>query len=162
MFTYLVLIIAVCYIIEQSKSTTLFYSAFIIVSISLGAGNFLLYPERYGNGWDSSLKVMPYFTLKDKMDTYIIQQKIKPSDIGTQFPLIADKRFTNLSDTGFYYTNVWRGPISNYPYFLQTNIINTDIPEQIEEVKKNWILLKEFKSGMVYLDLYKNPKDDEQ
>ena len=159
MYTYLILIIAACFIIEQLKSRKLFVACFGLVFLSLFIGNFWLYPERFGNGWDSSLKVLPYFSLKDDMDKFIVQSNITPAEIGTQFPLINDKRFSHLTDSSFHFTNVWRGPISNYKYYLQTNVINTDIPEQIEEVKSKWILVKGYKKGLVYLNLYKNPKN---
>lgn len=157
LFTFLTLIIGVCYVMQQINSRNLQYLLFAFFSISLITGNFWLYPERFGNGWDSSLKVLPYFELREQMDQFIIENKIEPARVGTQYPLIADKRFSYLAEAPFAYTNVWRGPISNYPYFLQSNVINTDIPEQIEDVKKHWILVKELKSGMVYLRLYKNP-----
>ena len=159
MFTYLLLNISVCYILSNIKNKFLRNTTFIVCCISLFTGNFWLYPERFGNGWDSSLKVLPYFSLKDDMDNYILQNKIAPEEIGTQFPLINDKRFSHLTDSSFHFTNVWRGPISNYKYYLQTNVINTDIPEQIEEVKSKWILVKGYKKGLVYLNLYKNPKN---
>ena len=158
MFTYLILIIATCNIIEQLKSKKIFIASVCIVFISLLTGNFWLYPERFGNGWDSSLKVLPYFNLKNEMDRFIVENKITPSDVGTQFPLIADKQFSHLTDSSFHYTNVWRGPLSTYKYYLQTNVINTDIPEQIEDVKRNWTVIKDLKQGLVYLTLYKNPK----
>lgn len=158
MFTYLLLIIGVCYILQHINSKKIVHSLMLVFVISSFSGNFWLYPERYGNGWDSSLKVLPYFQLKDQMDKYIQQNNIAPAEVGTQFPLIADKRFSYLSDSSYEYTNVWSGPINNYHYFLQSNVINTDIPEQIEDVKRNWNLLKEFKSGQVYLQLYENKK----
>lgn len=158
MFTYLLLIIGLCYILQYINSKKMVYSLMFVFVSSSFTGNFWLYPERYGNGWDSSLKVLPYFQLKDQMDKYIQQNNITPAEVGTQFPLIADKRFSYLSDSSYEYTNVWSGPIDNYHYFLQSNVINTDIPEQIEDVKRNWNLLKEFKSGQVYLQLYENKK----
>ena len=116
MFTYLLLNISVCYILSNIKNKFLRNTTFIVCCISLFTGNFWLYPERFGNGWDSSLKVLPYFSLKDDMDNYIVQNKIAPEEIGTQFPLINDKRFSHLTDSSFHFTNVWRGPISNYKY----------------------------------------------
>lgn len=157
MFTFLCLIIGVCYLLQQIAGIKMQIFAFAFFCIALISGNFWLYPERFGNGWDASLKVLPYFELREQMDRYIVDNKIEPAQVGTQYPLIADRRFSHLEKDHFTYTNVWRGPLNNYSYFLQSNVINTDIPEQVEEVKKSWILLKELKAGMVYLRLYKNP-----
>jgi len=126
---------------------------------SLISGNFWLYPERFGNGWDSSLKVLPYFQLKEQMDHYIRNSRIDPQTVGTQFPMIADTRFSDLADQSRHYENVWSGPIGKYDFFLQSNVINTDIPEQIEAVKKEWQLVKILRSGEVYISLYKIKKN---
>jgi hypothetical protein len=158
MFSFITLIIGACYILQEmfsvKKQTLLIFTFFI----SMATGNFWLYPERFGNGWDASLKVIPYFQLKEQMDGYIIQNKISPFEVGTQYPLIADKRLSHLSETSFAYTNVWRGPLSNYSYYLQSNVINTDISEQTEEVKKTWILVNKLEAGQVYISLYQNPE----
>ncbi|MCE3277967.1 MAG: hypothetical protein K0S44_158 [Bacteroidetes bacterium] len=154
---FLLLNIFVCYLLQSIPDKIIRNICAGLFTISLVSGNFWIYPERYGNAWDSSLKVIPYFKLKDQMDEFILQKNISNKEIGTQYPLIADTRFSNLSDSSFSYTNVWSGPISDYSYFLQTNIINTDIPFQVEEVKASWLLVKKFASGQVYISLYKNP-----
>lgn len=159
MVVFLMLNIGVCFLMEQFSNSIIKRSLQFTFAVVLFMGNYWIYPERYGNGWDSSLKVLPFFQLKKEMDAYIVQQKIAPEQVGTQFPLIADKRFSHLSTTSYSYKNVWSGPINKYPYFLQTNVINTDIPDEIEEVKKNWLPVKTLKSGMVYITLYKNPKN---
>jgi len=156
MFVFLPLIIGVCYVFQYIGNKKTIYSLTILFATILITGNFWLYPERYGNGWDASLKVMPYFSMKEQMDDYIIEKNIDPNKVGTQFPLIADKRFSHLTKTSYHYTNVWTGPLDNYRYFLHSNAINTDIPEQIATVKKEWSLLKEFRSGQVYIQLYEN------
>ena len=157
MFAFAILLIGACYMLQEYMPQNWQKIIAATMLIALLSGNCWMYPERFGNGWDSSLKVIPYFSLKEQMDEYISGNNIDPASVGTQYPLIADKRFTHLSDVSFAYTNVWRGPLNNYTYFLQSNVINTDIPEQVEEVKKNWILVKKLESGQVYISLYKNP-----
>ena len=154
---FLVLNIGVCYMLQAvKKSRNIVIFAFLLAMVS---GNFIVYPERYGNGWDSSLKVIPYFGLRNEMDAFIAENKIPASAVGTQYPLIADKRFSHLTEESFQYKNVWSGPIGLYDYFLFTNVINTDIPEQVEKVKKEWILLKRLEAGSVYIELYKKPAE---
>jgi hypothetical protein len=155
---FLLLNIGVCYLWQKLERRSIKISLIVLFVISLLCGNLLMYPERFGNTWDASLKVIPYFPLKEKMDAYISENNIDPGEIGTQYPMIADKRFSHLSETSFAYPNVWCGPLWNYAYFLQSNVINTDIPEQVEEVKKSWILLKKVTAGPVYISLYKNPR----
>lgn len=154
LFGYVLLIPAISFLLMQIKNKVVSTSFFLLCSLSLISGNFWLYPEKYGNGWDTSLKVIPYFELKDNMDVYISENKIAAEQVGTQYPLIADKRYSHLTETGFSYPNVWSGPIEKFDYFLFTNVINTDIPDQVEKVKKDWILLKRIESGQVYMELY--------
>lgn len=151
---FLLLNTGACYLLQTVKRTFRYF-LLPLFAVALLSGNFWIYPERYGNGWDSSLKVLPYFNLEKEMDLYIRNNRIPAALIGTQFPLIADKRFSMLGDTSYAYRNVWRGPVRNYAYFLYSNVINTDIPDQVEAVKKNWEAVKELHAGEVDLTLYK-------
>jgi hypothetical protein len=153
---FLMLNIAVCYFLQYVTTTQRNIIA-VALTLAMISGNFWIYPERFGNGWDSSLKVLPYFKLRSEMDQYVVDNNIDPHKIGTQYPLIADKKYSELSDISFAYTNVWAGPINDFEYFLQSNVINTDIPEQVEKVKSEWAVLKHLKRGQINLTLYKNP-----
>ncbi|MDF2437239.1 MAG: hypothetical protein K0Q95_1615 [Bacteroidota bacterium] len=154
---FLLLNIPVCYLLQRLRSSVRNFFC-LLFTIAMLSGNFWLYPERFGNGWDSSLKVFPYFKLKAEIDQYVTEHKIAPHTVGTQFPLISDDKYSKLSGSSFAYTNVWAGPLDHYEYFLQSNVINTDIPEQIEKVKQEWIPVKKLKKGQVCLTLYKNPQ----
>jgi hypothetical protein len=156
-FVYPVMVVLSLYFFQHYfafHKTNLILFAILMFQIS---GNFWMYPQRFGNAWDASLKTLPFFDMRDKMDEFIVSQKIIPSDVGTQFPLIDDKKFTHLTTDSFKYQNVWKGPLSKYKYFLYSNIINTDIPEQFEDAKKNWKPLKQLKKGFVELTLFENP-----
>ena len=152
---FLLLNIAFCFALQQ-LSDKISNTIFVFCSILLISGNFWIYPSKYGNGWDASLKVIPFFELKEKMDDYIASQNISPEDVGTQFPLIANKTESDLVEDNFQYQNVWAGPIYNYNYFLYSNVINTDIPEQFDEAIKTWEPIKTFQAGLVEISLYKN------
>lgn len=152
---FLLLNIGVCYLLQSLSKPRAQVIFIVLLAEALISGNFWLYPERYGNGWDASLKVLPYFSLKKQMDQFIAEEKIPEGMIGTQFPLIADTRYSGLSEASHHYENVWSGPIDHYFYFLYSNVINTDIPEQVEAVKKDWELVKKLHSGQVYISLYR-------
>ena len=154
---FLLLNIGVCYTIQHIENKKSRVIIFALVVISLIAGNFILYPQRYGNAWDSSLKVVPYFKLETEMNKYIIKNNIEATNIGTQFPLTNDSKFSYLSDSSSHYFDIERNPINTFQYFLYSNIINTNRINDLEDVQKNWKVEKEFKSGMIELILYKNP-----
>ena len=83
-------------------------------------------------------------------------------------------KFNRMAPPGFH----WRLPFGiENTYYSNTNmmtrivgpqslttrddvsvIISVVITEQIEDVKRNWVLLKELKKGLVYISLYKNPR----
>lgn len=155
---FILLNVAVVYLIQQIISKKSRIVLYTLLSVCLLAGNFIIYPQRYGNAWDSSLKVIPYFPLEHKMRTYIKTKKISPETIGTQFPLTNDFHSSTLADTpDAPYSDIEMNAIQNYPYFLYSNVINSGRMDDLENVKKNWVVEKEFRSGMIELILYKNP-----
>lgn len=125
--------------------------------IVLFFGNFIIYPERFGNGWDASLKYLPYFSLKQNIDNYIILQNIKPEEVGAHYPMNFDNYDTNLSETHFKYAALNNDHFKNYKYIILSNISNSFSPQVMEEIENKWSLEKEFKSYQIYIKLYKNP-----
>lgn len=120
-------------------------------------GNFIMYPERFGNAWDSSLKSLPYFKFENELHDFVIKEKIDPSTIAAQFPMNFDRRFTHLENNSFAYTDIDSRPLAENSYVVFSNISNSFSPECAAELNKNWVLLKQFQSGPVYIRLYKNP-----
>lgn len=130
---------------------------YFFVIVGLITGNFWLYPERYGNGWDASMKVAPYFKLKDNLDVYIKDTGIDNNDVATKFPMDFDVYNSNLAEDKFSYEYINGEPLENFSFILQSNVCNTFTPEEIEELRNEWGLVKEFSSWPVYIRLYKNP-----
>lgn len=152
------LIIATCYFLQHIEKQKIRVLLFLLLASSLAAGNFIMYPQRYGNAWDSSLKVIPYFPMEHQMRVHIKMKRIAPETIGTQFPLTDDFHYSTLANTpDSPYTDIEKNPITTFQYFLYSNIINSGRMDDLENIKKNWIVEKEIKSGMVELILYKNP-----
>lgn len=155
---FILLIISTCYFIQHIEKQTIRRLLFLMIATCLIAGNFIIYPQRYGNAWDSSLKIIPYFPLEQEMRVNTKIKNIAPKTIGTQFPLTNDFRFSTLANTpDSPYTDIEKNPINTFQYFLYSNIINTNRMDDLEEIQKNWIVEKEMKSGMVELILYRNP-----
>ncbi len=155
--SFLLLNIAFCFALQQLQNRKTITIVVAFSSMLLISGNFWIYPSKYGNGWDASLKIISFFELKKEMDNYILIQHISSQDVGTQFPLIANKSASDLTENTFQYQNVWSGPLSNYDYFLYSNVINTDIPEQFEDAIKTWKPIKTIHSGLITITLFKNP-----
>jgi hypothetical protein len=150
------LIIAVCYLLQNLPEVKkmLWFGG---ISLVLLSGHFWIYPERLTNGWDTSLKVMPYFGLRTEMTGFIRIHGIQPEEIATQFPLIGDRYDTDLEPVHYQFTNALDGPVSKFHYYLHSNVCNTDLLPQIEEIKLRWKLVFALQKGQVYLNLYENP-----
>jgi hypothetical protein len=133
-------------------------SIFSFFCIFLITGNFWIYPEKYGNGWDCSLKVLPYFEINKNFVNYIESEKIDPKKIATGFPLFNDFKFSYLEPNSFKLTDKNKHPLNEFSYILQSNICNDFTQKEIEELNNNWIFLKEFRKGQIYFKFYSKIK----
>jgi hypothetical protein len=154
---FLLLNIAACYVIDRFENKNSKRILFALIAISLVAGNFTMYPQRYGNSWDSSLKIIPYFSMNKQMHEYILSSKINADEIGTQFPFTSDSRAAYMTNASYHYVDIEDQPVSNFRYFLYSNVINTNRIAELEAIQKTWIEEKKFEKGMVVLTLYRNP-----
>jgi hypothetical protein len=155
---YTLLILPVCYLIQQWKAIYQGISVLFIVLVMV-SGNFWVYPERLSNEWDTSLKVLPFFSLEQQMRSYIETQVIPLKEVATQFPLIyapSETYLSSVSTAPDSYTNALDGPVNKFHYYLHSNVCNTDLLPQIEEIKTKWKLVKEFREGEVYISLFEN------
>ncbi len=130
---------------------------YILTLIAMVAGNFFMHPQRFGNAWDTSLKVIPFFGAEQQMKDFVETQKIPPRSIFTEFPLTTNRRDTYLTED-FSYSELVADSLGSYPYILFSNVINTADMSPYQKIKNNWELIKEIKSGQVILALYKNPE----
>jgi hypothetical protein len=155
---FLLVNILVCRFIEEFiKNFFLKYTVALLLSIGLFIGNYLLYGGGFSNGWDSSLKVLPYFYLKNQMDKFVKYQQINPEKVGTKFPLYHDKKHTYLTKEDFHYADIKNDSLQNYNYVLLSNVSNQFTVSEKEKLNSKWSIVKELSSGEVYLRLFKNP-----
>lgn len=131
--------------------------AFAVVALT--TGNFWLYPERFGNGWDASLKVIPWFRMEKQITMYVKQSNIKPDEIGTEWPVSISPAIMYLNNEKSWNTDINDLKINTFNYILQTNIINSFHPSSISLLQTSWIKQKEWKYGQVYAVLYKKPNN---
>jgi hypothetical protein len=156
MISYIVVIIAFVYFLSSLKK--IHRTVILVLAIlCLLSGNFWLYPERYGNGWDASMKVYPYFKLRDNFDGYIKLSGINPDSIGAKFPMGSDLYTCKLEPEKFGYQYIYDRPLEDFNFIVQSNICNTFTPDEIERLNMNWILEKEFRSWPLYIRLYRKP-----
>jgi len=158
MITYIISIITFIYFVGFLKQNNIKIVVLVITFLCLIAGNFIIYPERYGNGWDASIKGYPYFEMKMQLDSFLKKSDIEPSAIGTKFPIDFDNYDVFLSSEHFQFTDIDKKPLNKFKYIVQSNISNNFTPANIEELNHSWVLMKEFRSWQVYIKLFKNPE----
>lgn len=158
MIIYIISVLAFVYFVSTLKQKLFRIVFFTLTVISLLTGNFWLYPERFGNGWDASLKVLPYFKLEKEFDNFVKKSKISSSEIGTEFPMNSDLYDKDLSGEHFCFTDLDIKPFNDFRYIVQSNICNTFTPEELQKLNNKWILVKEVRSWQVYIKLFKNPE----
>jgi hypothetical protein len=153
---YILLTVTVAYLIfektENKKLVRLFY---IIIFIGLISGYFWTYPDKIAKGWDATIAHIPYYQLRKKMINYIDEKGISFNDIGSDIPNTSGNKYIDLSDDERQF------PLKNFAkhrYILYSNIYNMFTDEEIDELKNDWILEKEYKCLQVNVRLYKNPK----
>lgn len=133
--------------------------SFFIIIITLISGNFWMYPQRYGNGWDCSLKVLPYFKLDREMRDFISDNHIDPKSVGTDFPLFESPLFTRLDSNGSGYCDMEPFTLSHFSFILHSNVSNKFHPDSLEKIRINWPVSYKLSRNMVNMTLYKNPEN---
>lgn len=150
---FAVLCILACYALEHVEKAVYRNTLFVFMVIMLAGGNFWMYPQKYGNGWDSSLKVLPYFKLQDELMNYCQQNNILPNEVAADFPLSQERINTHLDAIGVDFVD---GVISkNSNYFLYSNMYNPRDVKAHDELKATSTLVKSFSGGEVVVELYK-------
>ncbi len=150
--------IAAVYQIQFIRSTLARRLAFGMLLLAILSGNFYLYPEHLKNGWDASLKALPYFSLKNRVIEYVKENNIDPGQVATGFPLSAPSKYTDLAEVNFSFRDKDTGSLRQFPYVIQSNVCNDFTPSELDTLRSGWPLVREFASGQVYIRLYRNPE----
>ncbi|MEI6767236.1 MAG: hypothetical protein WCM76_16520 [Bacteroidota bacterium] len=158
MFTYIILIITVTYIIRFMQKRMFRIGVIIGLLAAMISGNIWLWPEKYGNGWDCSLKVLPFFKIEKQARLFVVSHQINPVDIATDFPLQADAVNTYLADKSFHYSDKGTVPLRSFKYILHSNISNKFSPAEMSELEQQWKIIFSASQWPVYLRIYKNPE----
>jgi hypothetical protein len=153
--TFVFLSITAVYLIQRinSRKKRIFISLSLL--LFLFAGNYIVYPQKYGNAWDTSLKVLPWFGAERQMKAFVEANNIRSSEVYTAFPLAVNNCFAYLQED-FSYSEL-KADINTYPYVLFSNILNVADLAPYQKVESDWQLLYKVSACQVYIALYKNP-----
>lgn len=121
-----------------------------VLTICLATGNLWHYPPKIAQGWDASLRGLPYFDLRNKAIAYLDESQIKIEAVGTFFPnnfsidavsVNGDTRKLNDFD-------------STSEYVLYSNVYNLN-NDQYKLLEQRFILAKRFEHFGIYVDVLK-------
>lgn len=138
-------------VFEKTKSNKKRYVIFSVLLASLLSGNLWIYAPKIAQGWDSSLAHLPYYSLRDKMLTYLNHQNINIGEVACTFPNNTEQKFLELNDNLQKHCEL---DLDSNRYVLYSNIYNDFSDKQIDRLKTDFNLIKEFRKGGIFIRLY--------
>jgi hypothetical protein len=118
--------------------------------VSVIGGNFWIYPEKISQGWDSTLAHLPYYKIRHQAIEYIDEQEINFDSVQSFFPNVAIVDDVDLNNDYRQFVEF----DNSCNYVLYSNVFNIS-DEDYDLIRKHYSEIKKFKSGLVYIDIYK-------
>lgn len=126
----------------------------IFAIIGLASGNLWLYPHHVAQGWDSTPRHWPHFTMRQEVIDYLDKQQISLQDVGTSFPEIGPLHWRDLSERqdGFSPLNFQQ---NEYVYY--SSVMNDFSDEEREVLFNTWQKVLVLKKTGIQAILFKKP-----
>ena len=128
---------------------------FSILLIGMITGNLWIYPDNVAKGWDSTIAHLPYHSLRKKMIRYIENKKINFASVGSEVPNTNPQKYYYLNDDERFF------PLKDFKkdtYIFYSNVFNMFTDRELDKLKNQWILVKEYRCLQVKVQLYQNPE----
>lgn len=120
-------------------------------------GNYYLYPPKYGNAWDTSLKVLPYFEAKTASLNFITENNFASLRIASFFPETRQQKYMSLDETQVVkFEDFCIDSIDKYDLVYSSNVINSNCIDSNGLKSRGFIPIYSFKKQFVILTLFKN------
>ncbi|MFK8006378.1 MAG: hypothetical protein AB8H03_08410 [Saprospiraceae bacterium] len=143
--------IAVYTIFKYVKKREWKIAFFVVCFAGLSLGNFWIYPKKISQGWDSTLAHLPYYELRNEMIDFIQKEEIPFEKIGSAFPNLLSLKYIDLKDSE---KHLEEKNLEKQEYIFYSNIFNDFTDEEIDDLERNWKVVKEFKNLNVCVILY--------
>jgi hypothetical protein len=125
----------------------------ILISLALLAGNFIIYPDKIAQGWDSTLAHLPYYKMRKNALIYMKEKKVDFSNTKCWFPNLSEQHYIDLSNDSVRFSDK---DISQCSYCLYSNIYNDIYDNDYDEIMTWDLIYKQNILGVKML-LLKNP-----
>ena len=139
----------------SSFSFQKFAASCLLFAILLIQSNWLIKPNKYGNAWDCNLQSLHYFDVRQKLDTYVIENRINAKDVAAGFQLYFNDKFYLMNNSDKEYSLLSDTEMPTNLYVADSNICNNYNAQRKIYLEQNYELITSFVKGPVYIHLYK-------
>lgn len=129
------------------KSAKILFVILLFVNVM---SNFIVYPEKMAQSWDSSFAHFPYYELRNEVKTFFDNKNIDYSEVGSAFPLLHSIKDTELIEDDRCFSSI---DFEKNGFVVYTNISNLD-DEIIDRIKK-YPCIKSFQKNGIFMRVYK-------
>jgi uncharacterized membrane protein len=121
-------------------------------------GHCWIYPEKIAQCWESTLLHTPYYELRKECFDYIEDNQMDYNDLSAGFCLYGNRGYTEVTNE----RKIVKDTDLNTKYFIYSNISNV-ADEIVDELKDTtqWVPVKNFRKGCIFITIYKNAKYEE-
>ncbi|MGN0234886.1 MAG: hypothetical protein ACI4BD_01025 [Paludibacteraceae bacterium] len=151
LLSYMGIEILFVYLLKQYVPASKHLICYLLCLSALVMGNFIVYPEKISQGWNSSLASLPFWEVRQQTLNYIEEKEIYPEQILTYFPFGRCADDIDLSgDTRMYASNA-----SEAKYIMASNVCNLD--DDTIDLLHTYTPIAHFEKRRVHITLYQLP-----
>ena len=142
-------VVAILLSLKLLSGKDIFLSMMIVIMMALG--NLIIYPDDIAQGWDSTAAHWTFYDLEQEMHDYIEKEvNVDVQDVGTAFPIWADRRFLNLDQNGSTYKKM---NFNEDKYILYSNIMNDFSDKELKALRR-WTIVHAVRKRGIHITLY--------
>lgn len=149
---YLLILLAAGYYTNKViTSSVVKKSIFGVLTVSLLAGNFWVYPNKIAQGWDASLAHLPFYSLQLEMNDYLDANEIPYHEVGAAFPVLGNHAIIFMEEDirSFKPKNIGKDN-----YILYSNVFNGFSDAELDALYSGYKPIYELNSSTVFLQLF--------
>ena len=145
--SYISIVLLAFMLIQEYKRVKII---FLLLWSSLILGNFIVYPDSFAQGWDSSLAHLPYWDLREKGIQYMDKNKLPIAETASFFPNATaidnvDLNGNNRSFIGF---------TGKENFVFYSNVYNLS-DEDLKTLHENYHIIQTFEKRNVRVEILK-------
>lgn len=145
--SYLAIAVLSFLLLKQLRHYKIIYVA---LAISLLGGNFIVYSDKFAQGWDASLAHVPYWDLRTKAIRYLDENMISLDDTETFFPNY--NSIDEIEHNGDL--RKMKGFTGKSNFVMYSNVYNVS-DEVIDHLSENYTVVQSFEKMNVRIEILK-------